>query len=423
MSEQQDKTSAAPLRIDNQDVKRLSIEKVTTPAGPAFKVTGFDAGKLPLFQYDAMPKEKLAQRLGQHVADAAQAMKGRKRNFTPRDLPAPAWQNMKFFKHAVNDPTPAGQMAREAAGMPQPPATPPAAPDPQKPVDVGQTVANTIELATDMVQAKAAPVDKADPAKAPSREQLRMSLAERFEVASIGTLLKPADEYRFKGDGPLRIAFTDHGKQLSSALDTKEVVKAMADLAQAKGWREIVANGTPEFRRSIWMEGSLRGIHVAGFSPSKEDHERLKAAREELAQQRQPKPAAAPEKPVNTVEAAKKPQPEKAATKQSERQPQAAAPAKAGPDKSAPGQPVTSREQWLAVTRSVLTEQGLPKDKVDHAVQRMGVKVDALLASGGKLPALHVYDRNALSLAPTPVATPQLQPTMQPGHAHAAPGP
>jgi hypothetical protein len=417
-----DKSPAPPLTIDGNDVKRLTIEKIKAPSGTEYKVTAFGAGKLPLAEYEAMPREKLAHRLGQHIADAAQALKGRKRTLTPRDLPAPAWQSMKFFKHAVRDQTTTGELARQAAGMPELPAIQPAAAEPpQQPVRevppreaeaapapavgktpaqqaVQQAAANTIELVVERQ-----PEQQPDRPKEPTREQLRTSLEQRFEVASIGTLLKPADEYRFKGDGPLRIAFTDHGKQMSTTLDTREVVKGMADLAQAKGWREINANGTPEFKRQMWMEGNLRGIHVAGYSPSKEDHERLKAARAELAQ-----PAKAPDQPRNTVEALQPRQPEK----------------RQEPQKQAVQQPAqaqgSSRAQYLMAARTVLTEQGLDAQTIERAVEGLGRKIDTMVAAGQTLPKLHVFDGKAPSLKPVPTVT--VQPTMQPGREVAAPG-
>jgi hypothetical protein len=325
------------------------------------------------------------------------------------------------YEHLFKDMEPAVRAGYEAAKLREPDkavevreplARPPGytvpGPDP-KPVVAKE---NTVELVSARGQEKAPAVEqKAEASKGPTREQLQASLAERFEVASIGTLLKPADEYRLKGEGPLRIAFTDHGKQISTSLDTKEVIKGMADLAQAKGWREITAKGTPEFQRSMWMEGGLRGIHVAGYSPSKEDHERLKAARDELSQQRQPKQETAREQPKNTVEAGP--------TRQQEHKPlPAAATVK---DAVAPGQS-SSREQYVMAARSALTEQGLDKATIDRAVERIGIKLDAMLAAGQKLPAIHVFDNKAPSLAPTPSVTPQ--PMQQPtrGPEMAAPG-
>jgi hypothetical protein len=272
-----------------------------------------------------------------------------------------------------------------------------------KPSAEAQKVVNSIDLSSVPAPEKTPTAKPAQETQATPREQLRAALEQRFDVASIGTLLKPADEYRFKGDGPLRIAFTDHGKQISTSLDTKEVVKGMADLAQAKGWREITANGTPEFKRSMWMEGNLRGIHVTGFSPSKEDLERLKTAREQLAQEHK-QPQQSQEKVQNTVEAGKSPQPERQAQAQTQ------------------DQPSSTREQWMNATKQVLQDQGLDKATLDRAMERMGIKVDAMLAAGHKLPAIMVYDRQAPSLAPTPNVTPQQQPTMQPAHEVAAPG-
>jgi hypothetical protein len=275
--------------------------------------------------------------------------------------------------------------------------TPQAAPAPQpaKPA-APEVLLNTIELAP----ARAPEPEKSTP-PAPTltqRERLMQSLSERFEIASVGTLLKPVDEYRIGGDkGQLRVAFTDHGKRLASQYETPEVVRGMVDLAQAKGWQQINAQGTLEFRRATWHEASLRGIYVQGYEPSPQDHERLKAAREQLAPQQQPaQQPAAPEKPANTVEPAKAAQPAK--------QPEQV------PAPTAAGASTTTREQFLNMARSVMKDQGYAKDEIDKTVAVMGKKVDAMLARGEALPKIQVYDKAAPSRAPVPTAVPQQAP-------------
>ncbi|WP_029002321.1 LPD7 domain-containing protein [Azohydromonas australica] len=272
-------------------------------------------------------------------------------------------------------------------------SAPPAAPT--KPV--APDVINTIELAVPRVPEPEKPTPAAAPTspQKPDREQLLKSLQERFEVASVGTLLKPADEYRIGGDkGQLRVAFTDHGKRLESRYDAPEVVRGMVDLAQAKGWREIQVAGTLEFQRATWMEGNLRGIHVQGYSPSRQDEERLKAAREQLAPQRQPaQQQPASEKPANTVEPAKAAQPEQAA---------------------AGGGSKTTREQFLNMARSVMKDQGYPKDEIDKTVAVMAKRVDGMLARGEPLPKIQVYDKAAPSRAPAPTVVQQPTPQQSP---------
>jgi chemotaxis protein histidine kinase CheA len=300
---------------------------------------------------------------------------------------------------AVQDMAPAQPPTQQGPSVSEKPAAaasaaaasvPPAAPAPQPAKPAAPEAVNFIELAPP----RTAEPQKPAPAPAPQatqRDKLLQSLAERFEVASVGTLLKPVDEYRIGGDkGSLRVAFTDHGKRLSSEHDTPEVVRGMVDLAQAKGWREIDAKGTLEFRRSTWHEATLRGIHVTGYVPSPQDEERLKAAR---AQQQPAQQAVPREKPSNTIEAAPAPQPGNA-----QEQP------RSGP----------TREQWLQMTRSVLKDMGHSKDEIEKTVKVMAQKVDALLAAGGKLPPIQVYDKTAPSRAPVPTAVPQ--PAPQPGH-------
>lgn len=429
------------VQVNGADVGRVAFARTELPTGPVYDLKVYGTQDQLLSDQRGIPPAFVAEKLGTRIAEAVLNQPGQQGvvpaqviNELGRVESRPVQRSNAFYVPLVQQQAPQPQVQpQEAAAAPrQEPAprdvqatpVPAATKAPVQQPSAQQVVLNTLDLVAERQPEKApAAQQQAEPPKGPTREQLRASLEQRFEVASVGTLLKPADEYRFKGDGPLRIAFTDHGKQLSTSLDTKEVVKGMADLAQAKGWREIVANGTPEFKRSMWMEGNLRGIHVAGFSPSKEDHERLKAARAELAQQ-QPKaqPAKAPEQPMNTVEAGPTRQPEKQQEK-SQKPVQAAAPAKqpAKAKEAAPAQAQgSSRAQYLMAAKSVLTEQGLDAKTVERAMEGLGRRIDGMLAAGQTLPKLHVFDRAAPSLQPVPTVT--VQPTLQPGREVAAPG-
>lgn len=45
-------------------------------------------------------------------------------------------------------------------------------------------------------------------------------------------------------------------------------VRSMVEIAEAREWPSIKVNGTKEFRSSVWLEASLRGIKVEGYTPS-----------------------------------------------------------------------------------------------------------------------------------------------------------
>ena len=96
-------------------------------------------------------------------------------------------------------------------------------------------------------------------------------LHQQFRVA--GT------KFHFK-DQPGRIAFKDKGERMVSASNDERVAKAMATMADAKGWKTITVSGHPDFQKEVWMEASLRGIEVRGFKPQEQDLRALEERRE-----------------------------------------------------------------------------------------------------------------------------------------------
>ena len=422
------------------DFDRLTFSKKQTPDGLQYDVRSYDADGVLMKQHLGIPKADLAKTVGDQPAKAIMQHKGRsgaidraslqapdqaqarpatvaasasasvaqpvpdieaKADPAPKVEPAPAQTEQESLqeKLARSPLKSARHMARDMASARQQPDTEQprkATPSPESPAVAPKQpeAANSIELAAAPVHEPALQA-QAQAVNAPSRQELRAAVEARFEVASVGTLFKPADEYRFKDEGPARVAFTDYGKRMATNLDKKEVVQGMVDLAQAKGWREIDVKGTLEFRRQTWMQGNLRGINVQGYEPSKEDRDRLKAAREQMHPQHTQQP-----KPKNSIDVGPAPQHAKAPSNQ----------LAAAPDAS------PTREQWMAVTRQVLTDQNVDKATVDRTMQIMGKKVDQLLQSGQKLPPLMVYDKAAPSLAPAPTLTPV--PQLQPQRAH-----
>lgn len=86
-------------------------------------------------------------------------------------------------------------------------------------------------------------------------------------------------EFRFK-DQPAKMAFRDDGNSLKSATNDDRVAKAMATMADAKGWKTISVSGHPDFRREVWLEASLRGMEVKGYKPQQQDLQDLATLRE-----------------------------------------------------------------------------------------------------------------------------------------------
>lgn len=86
-------------------------------------------------------------------------------------------------------------------------------------------------------------------------------------------------KFHFK-DQPGKVAFKDKGERMVSASNDDRVAKAMATMAEAKGWKTIKVSGHPDFQREVWMEASLRGIEARGYKPSEQDLKLLEDKRE-----------------------------------------------------------------------------------------------------------------------------------------------
>jgi hypothetical protein len=81
-------------------------------------------------------------------------------------------------------------------------------------------------------------------------------------------------EYHYR-DQPGRVAFSDGGERVDTKINDGRIVAAMVDIAEAKGWPALKVTGSKAFKQAAWLEASLRGIEVKGFSPSAADLQQL----------------------------------------------------------------------------------------------------------------------------------------------------
>lgn len=84
----------------------------------------------------------------------------------------------------------------------------------------------------------------------------------------------------FDRDNQLAITLVKE-KQLRTAKSDKHTISNMIAIAQASKWTQIKVKGTPEFRREAWLQGSIMGIQVKGYSPTKLEKELMQARRTE----------------------------------------------------------------------------------------------------------------------------------------------
>lgn len=77
-------------------------------------------------------------------------------------------------------------------------------------------------------------------------------------------------KFHYRND-PDKVAFEDTGKTLKTETNDKEIAKSMVELAEAKKWDTIKVKGTEEFKRTVWLEASLKGMNVKGYEPKDVD--------------------------------------------------------------------------------------------------------------------------------------------------------
>jgi hypothetical protein len=70
---------------------------------------------------------------------------------------------------------------------------------------------------------------------------------------------------------PKVVAFRERENKLNTRSKSPLVASSMVAVADARGWSEMKVSGSSSFKKEVWMEASLRGIDVQGYTPTKED--------------------------------------------------------------------------------------------------------------------------------------------------------
>ncbi len=111
---------------------------------------------------------------------------------------------------------------------------------------------------------KSAHRDQAEDGEEPSLTQRRdaaESLRKRFLEAGAQFY------YRTAPGEPTKVAFTDNGKRLMTEHDDPSVIHGMVLRALEKGWTVIRVNGTNEFKTEAWVQATIAGLEVEGYTP------------------------------------------------------------------------------------------------------------------------------------------------------------
>jgi len=118
-------------------------------------------------------------------------------------------------------------------------------------------------------------IKRADNSKSAHRDQTEdgeeLSLNQRRDAADSlrKRFLEASGQfyYRTAPGEPTKVAFTDHGKRLITEHDDPSVIHGMVLRAQEKGWTVVRVNGTYEFKTEAWVQATIAGLEVEGYTP------------------------------------------------------------------------------------------------------------------------------------------------------------
>jgi hypothetical protein len=97
-------------------------------------------------------------------------------------------------------------------------------------------------------------------------------LRRKYYVAEAGA----GDEARVYADPRGEyLAFKVSAERLATRLEDAGVIRDMVSIAQHRGWAEVQVRGSVEFRRTTWLEASVRGLAVRGYEPDPIDRAAL----------------------------------------------------------------------------------------------------------------------------------------------------
>jgi putative DNA primase/helicase len=255
-----------PVGVPEQKADNLTIEEPPATGPELSETQAFDAARLAS---STSPSTQEIAANGQEQLPGTQTASATELNLPvtfAADAPRPDPINDLNFSALNAKRAREAEQLRQEMGWTETQADS-TAPDPRAQVTSQGT--NSVSSGT--------PAQEPNPNTPPLHEltALRERLAKEYQHDGAG-------KYFFR-QGKLDLAFEDTGTKFNTPHHAPEVVASIAQLARAKGWREMHLTGTPEFRREMWMQASLLGIKAIGYEPEAIDQVRLTERRLILA--------------------------------------------------------------------------------------------------------------------------------------------
>lgn len=127
----------------------------------------------------------------------------------------------------------------------------------------------------------AAPAETAPPAAAKQETKGDNSIEKESAFSSptarhtvppeIGSQYLQVGEKYYHPNNTKTPAFVDRGDKLETPSRAPKSATALVKIAESRGWEDLRVKGSEGFRREVWLEASVRGIHVDGYKPSELD--------------------------------------------------------------------------------------------------------------------------------------------------------
>jgi hypothetical protein len=115
------------------------------------------------------------------------------------------------------------------------------------------------------------------------------AIRRRYYTQDSGAERRYFDDYQGK-----TLAFQAGAGRVASKREDLNTIRAMLDVAETRGWREVALKGTAAFRREVWIEAAARGLPAQGHRASdldQQEAERRRALRQPVKQAVQAAPA------------------------------------------------------------------------------------------------------------------------------------
>lgn len=114
------------------------------------------------------------------------------------------------------------------------------------------------------------------------------AIARAYYIENAGKERRYYDDYQRKS-----LAMRATETSISSKREDLTTVRAMVDVAAARGWGSIDLKGSENFRREAWIEAAARGLEGRGYKPSDPDRQEAeRRAPDRLSQSPAPSPQA-----------------------------------------------------------------------------------------------------------------------------------